>query len=144
MALNADSSTGPSPRLVQIERVRRNPPALPTPKAEQRCEDLAGVPPHDYAIENERPAAPAGACSEHDAILRVGQRGERDSHDTAGLGGVDRADRRRRAPVSEYAGHIEARWWDVHARQQDQRLDACRVDSGLLSGLADRGCGRPG
>jgi hypothetical protein len=31
----------------------------------------------------------------------------------------------------------------VQARQQDQRLDGCRVHSGLLGGLADRGCGRP-
>jgi hypothetical protein len=31
----------------------------------------------------------------------------------------------------------------VQARQQDQRLDGCRVQSGLLGGVADRGCGRP-
>jgi hypothetical protein len=34
-------------------------------------------------------------------------------------------------------------WWDVQARQQDQRLHACRVHSGLLHRLADRGCRRP-
>ena len=51
-------------------------------------------------------------------------------------------DRRWCAPVGEHAGHVESRRRDVHARQQDQRLDGRRVDSGLLGGLADRGCGR--
>ena len=119
----------------------RSPRPLPTSKAEQRGEDIAGVPPHDCAIENKRRAVPAQACAEHDPFVGVGQRGERGAHDTAGLAGVDRADRRWRAPVGEHAGHVESRRWDVQARQQDQRLDGCRVDSGLLGGLADRGGG---
>lgn len=120
-----------------------NPGPFPTSKTEQRGEDLAGVPPHDCAIENKRRAVPAEARAEHDAAVGVGQRGERHTHDTAGLAGIDRADRRWRAPVGEHAGYIESRRWDVQARQQDQRLDGCRVHSGLLGSLADRGRGRP-
>ena len=79
-----------------------NPRPFPTSKAEQRGEDLAGVPPHDCAIENKRWAVPAEARAEHDAVVGVGQRGERHAHDTAGLTGVDRADRRWRTPVGEH------------------------------------------
>ncbi len=132
-------STGPSPCLVEIDRVRRNPRPFPSSKAQQRGEDLAGVSPHDCTIENKRWAVPAEACVEHDAVVGVGQRAERDAHDTAGLAWVDYADRRWRAPVGEHAGHVESRRWDVQTRQQDQRLDGCRVYSGLLGGLADRG-----
>ncbi|MGZ6589468.1 MAG: hypothetical protein ACXVHB_32770, partial [Solirubrobacteraceae bacterium] len=42
VALTTESSTGPSPCLVEIDRVRGNPRSFPTSKAQQRSEDLAG------------------------------------------------------------------------------------------------------
>jgi hypothetical protein len=40
-------------------------------------------------------------------------------------------------------GHVEARRRDVQAREQDERLDSPRVDTGLLRRLADRRPRRP-
>ena len=99
--------------------------------------------PHTTAPSRTNAGRAAEACAEHDAVVGVGQRGEREAHHTVGLARVDRADQRWHAPVGEHAGHVKSRRWDVQARQQDQRLDRCRVHSGLLGRLAERGRGRP-
>jgi len=96
--------------------------------------------PHDCAIENKRWAVPAEARAEHDAVLGVGQRGERDAHDTAGLAGVDRADRRWRTPVGE---HRSRRIATVGRAGAVAESAARRLPGGLRSPRRPRGSRLP-